>query len=362
MPSLTTLHIIGSKTMGGAERFCFRLVEGLNGAGVPSTLILRRGSEVAAQAAREGLPFREALMETVWDPISRASVARAIAREAPAVVQTYMGRATRLTRLPRGSLPVHISRLGGYYKLDGYRRAHAWVGNTQGICHHLVSHGFPRERVFHITNFIELPPTREGGGPQRPREELGLPAGAWIILSAGRFIPVKDHLLLLKALSLLPPRLQGREVVLVIIGEGPLRREYLRRAEELGVAERLLMPGWQEDPVPWFRAADLVVFPSQERETLGNVVLEAWALERPVVATRFRGAREIAQDHGDALLVECGDAPALARAVERALLDPDLRRRLAQAGRRKVETHFSREVVVSRYIELYRRLVEEVKG
>lgn len=78
-------------------------------------------------------------MFATWDRYSRYKINRHIDEFRPDVVQTYMGRATRIVHPHADRLPVHLARLGGYYKLKGYRHAHAWVGNTHGIDAYLKS-------------------------------------------------------------------------------------------------------------------------------------------------------------------------------------------------------------------------------
>ena len=101
---------------------------------------MRNGYELDADHW-QGLTRHCLPMRIVGDPISRLEVSRLIGRRRPHIVQTYTGRATRLTRLSRQNESVHVARLGGYYKVGGYRHAHAWIGNTKGICDYLVAAG-----------------------------------------------------------------------------------------------------------------------------------------------------------------------------------------------------------------------------
>jgi glycosyltransferase involved in cell wall biosynthesis len=89
----------------------------------------------------------------------------------------------------------------------------------------------------------------------------------------------------------------------------------------------------------YVRAADIVAVPS-DLEPFGRAVIEAMALARPVVGGNNGGIPEIATDGVDALLVPPRDPVALADALERLLDDPDLRRKVAEAGRRTVERRF----------------------
>ncbi|MEI6413162.1 MAG: glycosyltransferase, partial [Pseudomonadota bacterium] len=253
---MKTLHLIGSRTLGGAERWCFRLTQALHEQGEAVGIGIRQGSELAqlpwGDRAVTPLPLL-----TVWDPWSRWAVARWIRRERPALVQTYMGRATRLTRLDSRRGPVHLARLGGYYKLDGYRHAHAWVANTRGLCDYLIEQGFPRRRVFHLYNFADAP--RPVGEEERAALRKTLGAGDdWLLLTPGRFVPVKGHRYLLEALARLPPVIGGRRWRLILLGDGPLGEALRDQAHRLMIEDRLVWPGWQQDPAPWYALADLV--------------------------------------------------------------------------------------------------------
>ncbi len=353
---IRSAHVIGSKTLGGAERFYLRLLAALRAAGEPVRAFVRSGSEVADHVPA-GVPAVGTPMRTVWDPWSRSRLMRALRAAAPDVVQTYMGRATRLTRFSPGRGVVHVARLGGYYKLDGYRHAHAWIGNTRGLCDWLVRNGLPAARVYHAGNFIDLPPPMPPDASAALRRALGLPQDALVLVTAGRFVPVKGLGHLLDAVSRLPESVGGRPLRLVLVGDGPLRGALERQAGEARVSGRVLFAGWQTDPAPWYAMADLVVFPSLDEETLGNVTLEAWAHGKPLVTTAFRGARELTRHGEDAWQVPCGDAAALAEGIRTVLTDAGLAGTLAAAGHARVLADFSREAVVRRYLEIYRELL-----
>ena len=356
-----SLQLVGSKAMGGAERWFLRFAVALGARGARAELGIRRGSDLDDLAGNlPPLPLHRLPFLSVWDPWSRLAVSRLIRRRRPDLVQTYMGRATRLTRLspdPNGGRgPIHVARLGGYYKLDPYLHAHAWIGNTRGLCDWMVRQGLPAGRVFHIYNFAD---------PVRPvaeaevaalRATLALPRDALVLLAPGRFVPVKGHADLLEAMAILPREIGGRPLRLILLGDGPLRPELERQASRLGIADRLVWPGWQTDPGPFFRLADQVVFPSLEEETLGNVILEAWAWGRPLLTSLFRGAREIARHGEDAWCVPCRDPRALAAGIRTLIEDPLLAAAMVEHGGRRVQAEFGRDAIVSQYLDLYRTL------
>jgi len=350
-----SLQMVGSKALGGAERWLIRFSAALAERGAPTELAIRAGSGLES-VNLPPLPVHRLPFRTVWDPISRGAVSRLIRRLEPDIVQTYMGRATRLTRLRAGSGPVHIARLGGYYDLAPYRHAHAWIGNTKGLCDWMVRQGLPADRVFHIYNFVDTPRPVPTEQVEALRIELGVPADAWVLVTAGRFVPVKGHVHLLEALSRLPLQIEGRPLRLILLGDGVLGSRLQVQAEQAGLAKLVVWTGWQPDPGPYYQLADLVVFPSLDQETLGNVILDAWAWSRPLVTSRFRGAREIVRHGQDAWCVPCGDGPALAKGIEQVLRDPALAKAMVEGGRERVQSEFGRGPIIDRYLEIYRFL------
>lgn len=351
---MKAVHIIGSKTLGGAERFFLRLVFALKDE-VDTAAFLRKNSEAAKEMGK-GVKFFEFPMRTVWDPISRMEIRKAIFKMKPDIVQTYMGRATRLTRIPSGKGIVHIARLGGYYKLDGYRHAHAWIGNTKGVCDFLIRNGFSSDRVFCIGNFIDPPTLRKEVEIMALRSSLNIPDDALILMAAGRFIEIKGHRYLIEAFSMLPKTIYGKRPWLLLVGDGPLYPELKGFSEILSVDERITWTGWQNDPDPFYQMADLVVFPSLEMETLGNVILEAWSHGKPIVVTKFRGALEVTRHGFDAWQAPCEDAASLFQGILKILKDDSLMTDISREGHRRAVKEFGREVIVSRYLELYKYL------
>lgn len=352
-----SLQLIGSQALGGAERWCLRFSQALHEKGVPVEVAIRAGSQLDGLDTGS-LPLHRLPFRTVWDPWSSHAITRLIRRLRPDIVQTYMGRATRLTRLKPGHGPVHIARLGGYYALQPYRHAHAWIGNTKGICDWMVANGVPAERVFHIYNFAD-PATRVPDAEvEALRRQISLPRDGLAMVSAARFVTFKGVSYLIDALARLPREIDGRPWGLVLLGDGPLHADLRRQAADSGVNDRIFWAGWRTDPGPFFQMADLVVFPSLDEEPFGNVILEAWAWRKPLVVTRFRGAREVARHGEDAWCVPCADAQALANGIETVLRDPRLARQLAQRGLARLEEQFGRAPILAQYLDLYRRLTD----
>lgn len=349
---MLTVHAIGSRRLGGAERFLSRLATTLAGRGHPTAAVLRRGAELRGLLEPE-VEVVETGMRNGVDVITWWTIRRLILIRRPRIVQTYLGRASRLTRVPRESGTVHVARLGGYYRPHAYRHADLWVGNTLGICDHLIRSGFPTDRVHHITNFVEPVGDAEEHVSEPPRREgTDVPGEARLVFALGRFVPKKGFADLLHAFARLPESISGRPVHLAIAGDGPLRHDLKATADRLGIGERTHFPGWLTDPAPWFRAADVLVCPSRS-EPLGNVVLEGWTHAKPVVCTRTAGPVELVTEGVDGILVAVEAPEEMAVALHRLLVDGARRRELARAGLRTCRRRHSPDVVVDAYLDLF---------
>lgn len=348
-----SMHIIGSRQMGGAEKFYMRLVHALHRRGF-NVLAVNRPSSPLKESLEKTVPRQNVSMHNGWDLFSMIKIRGLIRRYKPLIVQTYMGRATRLTRLPRGSSTTHVARLGGFYKVNGYyRHAHAWVANTRALCDYLIREGLDADRVYRIGNFVEIANTPDENTLRALRKSLQIATDAVVLFSLGRLIDIKGFDDLLAAFAQIPRDLNGRPLVLVIAGDGPLRKPLHRQARQLSVTDRLRWVGWQKDPGTYFDLADIFVCPSH-RETLGNVILEAWAHKLPVVATRTLGASELIVAEKNGLLAEIRNPIALAATITRLLeAGPKTWRNLGENGLSTVKQHHTEEVVLSSYLALY---------
>jgi len=355
-----SLHVIGGKGLGGAERFFIRLVNALARHDQPVAAVTVAGGEIA-RAIDPAVRQYHAPMLGVWDLYSRWKINRAIADFQPDVVQTYMGRATRIVHLPSHQTPVHLARLGGYYNLKGYRHAHAWVGNTRGIRDYLTAHGLPSNRVHHIGNFVDAPARVPAATLDTLRHQLGLD-GCRIIVGLGRLHPNKGWADLLHAFAKLPPTASGAPLHLLMVGDGPLRQELEALSRQLGTGSRVHWVGWKNDTAPYYQLADVFVCASVH-EPLGNVILEAWANRALIVSTRAQGPLELMQDDVNGLLAPLADAAGLAEVLRTALaLDDGHRMRLIEAGHGEVTRHYSEAAIVSDYTTLYANLMDQSTG
>ncbi|MGE4490584.1 MAG: glycosyltransferase [Kiritimatiellales bacterium] len=346
-----SIHIIGSKGSGGAERFCARLVNSL---GEQSrVLAINPPDSAASELIHPEVPQIHPPMLNNQDLFSRWLIRRAAFKNRPVIVQSYMGRATHLTHIPHNKGVVHVARLGGYYNLKAYRHAHHLVGNTKGICDYLLKEGVPPERVHYIGNFVEPivpPPPAELADL---RASLNIPDDAFIIACAARFHEVKGLPDLVAAFSKVWKKRPSSR--LILIGDGPLADEIRKQIQTLEISEAVILPGWC-DPKPYYHLADVLTCPSRY-EPLGNTILEAWACGKPLVATQTSGASELITPDENGLITPIEDPDALANAFGQLMNNPELRDALAAAGTKTVQTRFSKTVITGNYLNLYERLL-----
>lgn len=215
-----------------------------------------------------------------------------------------------------------------------YPRADLVVAVAQGIKRDLVeSFKIPPERIIVIHNPIDLETVR-----RRAAEPVDHPwfdgRSGPLVMAVGRLVKLKAFDLLIEAFAKLPADLSAR---LVILGDGEERPRLQQLIEQLGLADRVALLGFQENPWKYMGRADAFVL-SSLTEGLPNVIGEALALGLPVVATDCSpGIREYLQDGQAGLLVPPGDVGALARRLEHLLTDSTLRKQLAQRASECVE-------------------------
>ncbi|WP_198321057.1 glycosyltransferase [Azohydromonas aeria] len=348
---------MASRALGGAERFYIRLVEALARAGQPPLAVTRPDSPVA-RTLDPAIEQVHLPMAATWDVLSRWRLTRLIAQRRPDIVQTYMSRATRLTRLPAHSPAQLVARLGGFYRVRGaFEHADAWIGNSQAVCDHLLAAGLPAERVTLIGNFVAAPREVPAQDVAALRRQLDIPEHARVLLTLGRMVECKGFTDLLEALALVPDVPGARPLVLVIAGDGPGMAELRAQVAQLGLQARVRLPGWQDDTEPFYALAELFVC-SSRREALGNVILEAWRHRLPVLSTRNEGALTLITEDRNGLLAPVRNPAGLAEGLRRlAALSAPEAAALAEAGFDTVEREHGEERVVQAYLELYDRLM-----
>lgn len=198
----------------------------------------------------------------------------------------------------------------------GYRLASGVVGVSQGVVKDLAdlaNMNVSRFRTIYNPLSSFQSPTKEAF--THAESFWTVPRGCRII-TVGRFKSVKNQALLLRAFSKMPVT---SNVQLMLLGDGELRNELTKLILDLGLSDRVLMPGFYSDPTPFYHSADLFVLTSNN-EGFGNVIVEALAAGVPVISTNCPfGPAEILKNGEYGMLVPMNDENALAKAMCQSL-------------------------------------------
>jgi glycosyltransferase involved in cell wall biosynthesis len=221
----------------------------------------------------------------------------------------------------------------------------------------LAAFGIQPDRIGIIHNAI---PPNWGAGARQPeaaarlRTETGIPKDRKVILIVGRLSREKDHMTLLEAVNRLRPLMTPH---LVIVGEGPERPRIQERIRHLGMEKSVTLTGHKSSVEPWYGIADVAVLSSRS-EGSPNALLEAMAMNIPVVATAVGGVPEIVTNEESALLVNPGDPEAMAAALTRLLTQPELVARLTRRSQELILEHHAPEARMRKLVSIYRSLLE----
>lgn len=333
-------QVMGGGALGGAENFFFRLFKSLHYSGVTQQkAFVRPYPERVADLTQAGADFATFRFGSALHWFDRRAFQQTLKAYQPEVVLTWMNRANQYT--PRGPYTL-ISRLGHFYDLKYHRHADYWIGNTKGICDHLIQGGMPAQRVVHIGNFVD----ETALATPIARADLKTPEQVPVLMAHGRLHRNKGFDTLLHALPHVP------DAHLWLAGAGPEEAALKTLCDELKLTDRVHFLGWRHDIPALLTAADAFVCPSRH-EGLGSVVLEAWFRGCPVVSTRSQGPSELIVDGESGLLTPIDNARALAEAIQTLLEQPALRASLKATGQAQYAERFSQRSITDQFEALF---------
>ncbi|MBL7068436.1 MAG: lipopolysaccharide heptosyltransferase II [Candidatus Omnitrophica bacterium] len=263
-----------------------------------------------------------------------------------------------------------ITTAHGYYKNIFTSQVMGWskfvIAASHVIARHMID-GFkiPRSKIKFIPRGVDLNRFEFGEPKEKRIKKRDLPGlardGGFTVGVISRLTPIKGHIYLIKALSVVSrmvPKLK-----LLIVGEpSPGKEGYKRELEllvrRLGLSQVVEFTGWKEDIPEVMSQLDLLVLPSVTQEAFGRVIIEAQACGVPVVATRIGGIVDLIEDGVNGLLVTPEDIQALTESMLKIYKDPESAQRLAVEARRNVEEKFSLDKMAQRTVDLYKETIE----
>jgi glycosyltransferase involved in cell wall biosynthesis len=221
----------------------------------------------------------------------------------------------------------------------------------------LIRWGCKPDRVHVLLNGIDADEFhRRPEAAKGVRESLGVGPSDIVLGAVGRLERQKRFDVLLEAVKLLLPKRPNLR--LLIAGEGSLKRQLAMQIEQLGIADQCRLLGHCADISQLYQAFDVLV-QSSDYEGTPTVVVEAMAMETPVVATEAGGTRELVQDGVHGLIVPLRNPQALAAAIERTLDDRVGTAARVRAARRRVEGDLSFDARMRKLDEIYQEVAQQ---
>lgn len=209
-------------------------------------------------------------------------------------------------------------------------------------------------RVHFEGNGVDPDEVRRRAEQDRERADADYPAGKFRLLLVSRLESVKRVGDFLAACEILVR--EGVDVSAVVAGYGPLKEALEREIDERGLRERVRLLGWVPHVAALLAASDVVLLTS-EKEGIPRSLIEAMALNKPVVATDVLGTQELVVDGETGYLTPLGDTQALVERMRRLAQDAELRARFGRAGAARVEEHFHDGKIAAFLHEKYRQAV-----
>jgi len=246
------------------------------------------------------------------------------------------------------------TRLVKRLKAD-FKHVQHFIAISENVMRLAVNSGIvSSEKISVIINGIDLERMRSSRSRPEVRTSLGLRDEDVILIQVGRFQPLKNQDISVRAVALLLKRIP--RIHLLLVGNGPTMKKVKDLVSQLTIEEYVHFLGLRSDVRDILHASDLFLLPS-DWEGIPISLLEAFANSKPAVVTRVPGIKDIIElDLGCAKMVAPKDEGSLALAIENALLDSEWMERAGNAGLNLVKTNFDSTRMVDQYVSLHEAL------
>ena len=373
----TVVSVFGVKPfrIGGTETFARELSRQLHELGWQSVLcFLKEPSEDVRrflELPNVSLEVLENSTDLNWGATSE--LARILRRHKPEILHLHFTGflgiypwLARLLAVKKIFFTDHTSRPAGYQP----RRAPFWkraltrtinLPVSKVICVSQFGQRclttldlLPRERHELVYNAVDLSRVSERPNAATDfKQRYKIPGDRVVVVQVSWMIPEKGIPELLETACVLLST--NRRVHFVLVGEGAYREQFMKDAAALGIAEHITWTGLIQDPFGEgvYDAADIVCQLSEWEELFGWMIAEAMAYGKPIVATKVGGIPELVNDGVSGFLIERGDPVTAAERLNRLAAEPELRRRLGEAGRDVVSEKFDLRRNVAQLVQLY---------
>jgi len=211
------------------------------------------------------------------------------------------------------------------------------------------------EKIIAIPLGLDLKPfINSDTDPNEVRREFSVPEETKLVGIVARLVPIKNHVCFLEAARLVLAHYDN--VRFMIVGDGELRSTLEHKARDLGIEDRVIFMGFQNNLQKIYAGLDIIAL-SSYNEGLPVALIEAMAAGKPVISTDVGGVVDLILDGDNGLLVPSNDPKSLAEATLYLLEHPERRKMMGVAGRKKVYPHFDKKRLVRDIDNLYENLL-----
>lgn len=297
-------------------------------------------------------------------PVVVARLKKLLRQQSPQLLQTFLfhanvvGRvAARLAGVDPVVAGIRVAEQGSRWHLWLDRLTQGWVERyvcvSEAVARFSAEHGgLSPQKLVVIPNGIDL--TSYPAQQPADGDWLGVPRGRRLVTFVGRLAPQKGLEWLMTSLPLWMDK--ASDCDLLLVGDGPLRGKIETMARASGMGNRVHLLGRRSDVSAILAASELLVLPSRW-EGMPNVVLEAMATGKPVVASEVEGVCELLGSAAIKQTVPYGNTQALCQAILAFLDDPALAGDTGRENRRQAERKFDISLTVRAYEQLWESLV-----
>lgn len=225
------------------------------------------------------------------------------------------------------------------------------IAVSEAVKRHLVNQGVRPQRIEVVYNGIDLRRFVPPDDVVEAKRKASISPERLVVRVVAHLTKKKGHRWFLDAAAEVLRKVP--EACFLLVGDGQERSALEEQARRLGIVQRVRFAGFHRDVAPWVAAMDVVVLPSIAMEGFPRSLLEAGAIEKPVISTPISGMPELVVNGETGFLVPTSNTEALAKAMVQLLSDEGLRRRMGRAGRRRVSEHFTEKGMVAKTERVY---------
>lgn len=355
------LHVIKVVLIAGAETHLLHLIEGQRAAGLDSHLLVlvepdNPMDDLVARAEARDIPVQRLTIRAHFDPTLPARLRGLVRRGGYGILHSHLIHADLHCALAvwgkdqpylvtsrhnddrfRYRWPVRLLNRWLWARVDHGIAISNWVRRFS-----IERENAPRDRITTVHYGIDPNKFTSNVEKDRLRErlaaELNIKSSSAMMGTVCRLVPQKGVGHALRAFWYVTKAFEAANFV--VVGDGPERPQLEELVHGLEIDDRVHFLGWRDNPRQILAALDGLIVPSLW-EGFGMVMLEAMALSVPVIASRVSAIPEVVIDGKTGVLVSPGDEDGLASALSLFLEDPYLAQEMGQAGRERVEQHFT---------------------